>query len=524
MASDPPESSRRSQIAEVVRGRWTAWASWVIGIAIVMVGIRSSLDVPAQADDMLKLFGIGGPDHRSMVGESWSAARAHTDTFLAGGDRHFYPFGLALDKSLKRAMLRADGWGTTANTVHHGVFLVTALATFVAATHLTARLRSAAPSRRAVATCAVPVALGFVAAAQVTTVWATYDPLVVHPIFGALATCVGFGYLAVLARVREGGAHMLSAVGCTVLGVFGVLLYEGFYVFVAAALMMVAQHAWVHRVPGSRWVDRLSAVPLAARSALLAPIAIILVSRTVSLFVAQSDYQGTAVSLRGRALVATVTSLQTTAPAGTWGRAERTVAAAGVDIARPSLLALFTLVGGAAWWTWSVRRGSDRDDELPAPNSPSVAWWPPIVVVIIGTSALFAATAQWGDLLVNSGVTYMGAAGAFWGWAIVLAVGLERVTHRARTHAVAALAVGALVCWSVVQLGLNAAVVRVETASPTPFAVDLVRMLDDGTSLSMDERCSLLDHVPQADQIDDWRGSLNRHYSGRHGVEFCAEP
>lgn len=523
MTSDPQELPRRSLIAELVRRSRTAWASWVVGAAIVTVGVRSSLDVPAQADDMLKLFGIGGPDQRSIVGEWWSAVRFQTDSFLAGDDRHFYPIGFALDKSLKRVMLHADGWGTTANTVHHGVFLVAALATFVAATHLIARLRPARPTGLGAAAWAVPVALGFVAAAQVTTLWALYDPLVVHPVFGALATCVGFTYLAVLARVREGTAHLRSAVACTVLGVFGVLLYEGFYVFVAAALMMVVQHAWVHRVPGVSLVDRVRAVAPGARAALLAPIAIVLVSRTVSHFVARSDYQGTAVSLRGRALVATVTSVQTTAPAGTWGLAERAVAAAGVAIGRPSLLALCTLVGGAAWWTWSIRRDPAREDDL-LPAMTRVAWWPPIVVIIVGTSALFAATAQWGDLLVNSGVTYMGAAGAFWGWAIVVAVCLEQVTRRVRAHLTAALAVAALVAWSVVQLGLNAAVVRAETASPTPFGVDLVRVLDDGTSLTMDERCMLLTHVPQADQIDDWRASLNRHYAARHGVEFCDEP
>lgn len=527
MTSVPEESSRRSQIGQFFhRRRLTAWASWAVGLAIVMVGIRSSLDVPAQADDMLKLFGIGGPQQQSLVGEWWTAVRVHTDMFLAGDDRHFYPFGLALDLSLKRAMLRADGWGTTANAVHHGVFLVTSLATFVAATHLTARLRPSGPSGRGVATCAVPVALGFVAAAQVTTVWSIYDPLVVHPIFGALATCVGFAYLAMFARVREGGTRLPTAVVCAVLGVFGVLLYEGFYVFVAAALVMVGQQIWLHRHSDPRVVDRLRAVAPAARWALLAPVAIIVMSRVVSALVATSDYQGTAVSLRGRALVATVTSLQTTAPAGTWGLAERTVAAAGVGISRPSFLALFTLVGGAAWWAWNVRRASATDDDSPqlVTLSRPLAWWPPIVVVIVGTSALFAITAQWGDLLVNSGVTYMGAAGAFWGWAIVLAVGLQQVTQRAGSHALAALAVAAVVCWSVVQIGLNAAVVRVETSTPTPFEVDLVRMLDDGTALTVDERCTILTHVPQADQIDDWRGSLNRHYFERHGTEFCPEP
>jgi hypothetical protein len=72
-----------------------------------------------------------------------------------------------------------------------------------------------------------------------------------------------------------------------------------------------------------------------------------------------------------------------------------------------------------------------------------------------------------------------------------------------------------------VQQLLNRTAVEAEVEHPTPFGVDLVEILDDGTSLDEVDRCALLAGVPQSNQIPGWLDSLNRQYALRHGVPFC---
>ena len=72
-----------------------------------------------------------------------------------------------------------------------------------------------------------------------------------------------------------------------------------------------------------------------------------------------------------------------------------------------------------------------------------------------------------------------------------------------------------------VQLVLNQAAVAVEVEHPTPFGVDLVKILDEGTPLDETGRCALLAGVPQSLELPGWRDTLNRQYASRHGVVFC---
>ena len=158
---------------------------WFLGTLVVGAAVWPTLSVPVQADDMLTLFNLGLSDHGGLLPSGFDTMTGSVSSFIDGETSHFFPIGLWLDVTLKRAMLGASGHHVTASAIHHLVFLLLAIGTFVSSTLMVAALRRGeCRTRFGTAIFAVPVALGFAVAVQVTTIWSTYDPLVVHPVFG----------------------------------------------------------------------------------------------------------------------------------------------------------------------------------------------------------------------------------------------------------------------------------------------------------------------------------------------------
>jgi hypothetical protein len=351
----------------------------------------------------------------------------------------------------------------------------------------------------------------------VTTIWSTYDPLVVHPVFGGFVTLLGVTYLMLLTYALQAVHRRFNVLACALLSVIGVAVYEGFYAFIAVAMLMVSARVVLGR---ATWRE-----PLKLGLWAVGPgFALIVVTRLWSGRVSQSTYGGTEVDLGLRSLVAWVTSMQTTMPGSTWGRTMRSMSADGLDyVTPPAVLGGIALLLALSVWLLAARK-IDGDKGHPgrrtASSFASLEWLVPVAGMLLLGPMVFAVSAQWGEYLLESGATYMNATTSYWAWAMLIGIGLQRLVAT-RSGALLGTVLGFVLVVAGVQLVLNQAAVAVEVEHPTPFGVDLVKILDDGTPLDETGRCALLAGVPQSLELPGWRDTLNWQYASRHGVAFC---
>jgi hypothetical protein len=492
-------------------------ALWLLGTLVAGAAVWPTLSVPVQADDMLTLFNLGVPDE-GLLPSGIDTMTGSLSSFVDGETSHFFPIGLPLEVTLKRAMLAASAHGLTASGIHHLVFLLLAIGTFVSSTLMVAALRRGDRGTRfGAAIFAVPVAIGFAVAVQVTTIWSTYDPLVSHPVFGGFVTLLGVTYLMLLTYALQAVHRRFKVLACALLSVIGVAVYEGFYAFVAVAMLMVFTRVVLGR---ATWRE-----PLKLGLWAVGPgFALIVGTRLWSGRASVSTYGGTEVDLGLRSLVSWVTSMQTTMPGSTWGRTVRSVPADGLDYVTP-----LALLGGiAAFVALSVwllaARTLDRDNghlgRGTASSLASFEWLVPLAGMLLLGPMVFAVSAQWGEYLLEAGATYMNATTSYWAWAMMIGIGLQRLVAT-RSRVLLGTVLSIVLVFAGVQQFLNRSAVAVEVEHPTPFGVDLVKILDDGTPLDETGRCALLEGVPQSLAIPGWRDTLNWQYASRHGVVFC---
>ncbi|HAP76575.1 MAG TPA: hypothetical protein DCR14_10870 [Acidimicrobiaceae bacterium] len=486
---------------------------WGLGASIVVASSRAASAVAVQADDLLNLFVIDH-DGSSPGRAAWARFWAQLEAWGTGETDHFSPLGSGLDIWIKRWMVEQP-FGLSMHQTHHLAFLVAALLSFVAATQLVRHALGVSAS-----SCAVPVAIGWAACAQVTTVWSTYDPLVVHPTYGVLVTAVGLWFLVAVQHVVARPEHRRWRFAAAGLGVTGVALYVGFTVFVVAALALVL---WPTRaLPRS---ERLRSQRIPLMWALLPAAGLVLVTRVWSAMMSESVYEGTSVQFGLSSITGTSSGTYSTLPMANWGRARVAAEASGVEFGLPSPWWLTGLLAAAAAWWWAYGRSASTsptttmgvDDSRPS-GARSLAVC--LVVVGIGSVSLFALTGLWGPYLSVPGNTYMGASSTYWVCSAVLGICLLRAAQRSGMWAgVALVAVASL---AVVQWSVNDAVVEVERRSPSPFGVDLVEFIDSGVPADEPARCDALGGVPQAADLDRWYDRLNAVYAERHGEPFCS--
>ena len=398
---------------------------WFLGTLVVGAAVWPTQSVPVQADDMLTLF-LGSSDHGGLIPSAFDTMTGSVSSFMDGETSHFFPIGLSLDVTLKRAMLGASRHHVTASALHHLVFLLLAIGTFVSSTMLVAALRrEECRTRFGTAIFAVPVALGFGAAVQVTTNWSTYDPLVVHPVFGGLVTLLGVTYLMLLSYALQHVRRQFNTVACALLSVIGVAVYEGFYPFVAVAMVMV-----LARVVLGPWASFAEQAKLGLYA--IGPgLALIAGTRLWSARVSLSTYRGTQVELGFQTLVSWVTSIQTTMPGATWGRTLRSVLTNGTAYITP-----LTLLGGVATlmaltvWILAARtldEGKGQQGHGTLSSFTSLEWIVPVGGMLLLGPMVFVVSTQWSEYLLEAGATYMSATTSYWAWAMMIGIGLQRL-------------------------------------------------------------------------------------------------
>jgi hypothetical protein len=494
-------------------------ALWLLGTFMVGVAVWPTMSVPVQADDMLTLFNLGSANRDGLLHLATATMDRSMSSFIDGETSHFFPIGLTLEVTLKGAMLRASAHGATASGIHHVVFLLFAIGTYVSSTLLVAGLRRAErTSRFGAAIFAVPVALGFAVAVQVTTLWSTYDPLVSHPVFGGFVTLVGVTYLMLVTYALQPPSRWYYVVASALLSVLGVAVYEGFYAFVAIAMLMV--FARVMLGPRAQWRKAV----LLGLWAVGPGFALIVGARLWSARASVSTYGGTEVDLSLTTVVSWVTSMQTTAPGSTWANTMRSVPADRFDyVTSQALLGGIGAIAAISAWLLAARR-LDRSSmrSTPRTHAPHVSleWLVPVAGMLLLGPLVFAVSTQWAAYYLTDGVTYMSATTSYWAWAMMIGIGLDRLAGM-RSRLLLGTVLSLVLAFAGVQQLLNGSAVALEVEHPTPFGVDLVKILDDGTPLDEAGRCALLTGVPQSQEIPGWLDTLNRQYASRHGVAFC---
>ena len=180
--------------------------------------------------------------------------------------------------------------------------------------------------------------------------------------------------------------------------------------------------------------------------------------------------------------------------------------------------------------SWHSRSGFSRREHLAgttgirdrgtASSLASLEWLVPVAGMVLLGPMVFVVSAQWGEYLLEAGATYMSATTSYWAWAMMIGIGLQRLVAT-RSRILLGTVLSVVLVFAGVQLFLNQSAVAVEVEHPTPFGVDLVKILDDGTPLDETGRCALLAGVSQSQTIPGWLDTLNRQYASRHGVAFC---
>lgn len=490
----------------IVRRGIGAVLPWVISMIIVLVALRATWGVPLQGDDFWLLFSI----HASEAG-AWVNSIDFTTSWIAHGT-HFNPIGYFLDALLKGGMLATTSPIVTPSVIHHGAIALFSMLTMVAVSSLLSRLL-ALTSRIEVAasTCAVPVALGFLAATQLTALWSNYDPLVTHPIYASLTTLVGFAYLAAALGATRSDPDRQSVVAAATLGVTGFLIYELFIVF--AASLGVILIVYGRSLPWSR-----------LRDAGLWMIGVPLLSLVVArVFVASHEtvtYSGTEMAIGWASVPALVTSTYTSAPGSLWGA---TGGAFDPSLVGPFALGAAALAGTTFFaWAFTVRH---RDNVVmgEAPTSRSaLRGLGPVGVIAIMAPVPFALSGYWVQVLAQLGQTYMHSLIQIWTWSMVVAILALEVVRR-RWSVLAILSVGVvLTLWVGIQVNVNRQVAERIEESPR-LGIDVTAALEGLVPESDEERCALLVAVEASGMYDSWDLILNREFEEVHGEPFCTK-
>lgn len=491
-----------------LRRRLVPVASWAAALGVVLVVLRPVWATALQGDDFLLIFIINSEDG---VGPLATGVREMVRWATVSGI-HFNPIAYFVDGALKSAELNATAGPFGASAWHHVVLSALVVAMLPVTAVLVSRLTGLFSARAVRATTlAVPIAVGFAVAAQVSAPWSMYDPLVVHPAFGALPSLIGMAYLSASVAAMPRSAPVRRMVTATALGVAGFLTYEVLMAFVVAVVGVALLASWRGVTIAWRRLAWLVGVPLATFA----------VSRAIIASHPQQDYQGTALQLGTGTVRAWLTSVATGNPAVLWGLAGRY---ADLGHATPYALAataaLLVALGG--WALVVLRRPAAPAG--PGPRRWAATGW--TVLVLAATAALspvpFVVTGMWGHALAVFGTTYMHSLVPMWCWAGVIglltATALE-VRSRAR---VALVLVPALALVGGFQINVNRQLAAYQLAHP-PLGVDVARIVDSTTVPPVAERCDTLHHLQAHPERDTLTRVLNREYEERHGVPFCPE-
>lgn len=493
-ATSQPSTKESPVAAPRRRRRATTWFAWIAAHGMVLAALRPTWLIPLQGDDMWLVLTINRDASKSLLANSLSYMDEAT-----GVSTRFNPIGLFLNALLKGAML--DAPGGLGGFVHHATITVLVLACLPLAAVLLRQLVFVTSGATVSTTAlAIPVAAGFVMAMQITAVWAYYDPLVAHPIFGALPTTVGLLYivLGIAALLRPERTWRVVAAACA--GVVAFLVYEIALVFVAAVAVIGA--IWVRR--GRTHFLRTMTIVLGP------PLLTWILGRLMLSGNPTEDYSGTAITIGPGNVAALVSATYTSAPGSQWGTSGPHVDFSSVPTSAIAVAVAVGLVVTA--WAASLRR-------LRSGAMTGRAGWAvlPIGVLLLIAPMPYVVSEYWSNYLLTHGATYMHSLVAMWCWAMAIGLALYLVVRNRRTILVV-VSVVLVTAWSLVQADINRQLAADLVQKPLG-AFDVLKALT--TEEPEAQRCAALDPIRSVSFSSFYITVLNREYDERFGTEYC---
>jgi hypothetical protein len=490
---------------------------WIVSFSLLVITFFPTLRMPIQGDDFFALLNTNPDEPVSIFAESAHGFRFALESFLNGQTSHFYPTGFFFDVGLKRIMIEAYSFGSSASAVQSLVYLSLGVGTFLSVCFFLSGVFSLMKNSRKPVWFATPVAIGLFASLQLSTKWSTYDPLVVHPIFGAVITFVGFFYLAAISRDLSRHIKPWKIALNSIIGIVGVSTYEGFYPFLLAAITMNLYGILITRrnkAYNIQWKQSIAVV---------FPVALVFITRIYSRMKSTSEYQGTDIGISRKTFVSMITSFRSTSPGGMWHRAWNEVQLNGFYI-ESTIYFLVIIANGLILVSYFYLNKS-KFVEKKKQNDKTKFLIPSALVLalLIFGDFLFSLSKQWADYLMTPGLTYMNALTSYWGWSIMIGILILFTQQKAKNKLHFLSLIIILTSWGNLQFALNSQVAQSEILNPTPFRSDLIRILESEPKLTMEDRCNLLTPFSSNGSLGpNWRENVNRMYQIRFGTTFCS--
>jgi hypothetical protein len=489
---------------------------WIISLTILYITLAPTLRMPIQGDDFFALLNTNQDESVSTLAESSQAFRFALESFINGQTSHFFPSGFFLDVGMKRLMIEAYLFGSSASDVQSIVYLFLGIGTFFSVTFFLSGIFCCLKKDIKPVFFATPIAIGLFVSLQLSTKWSTYDPLVVHPVYGAGVTFIGFFYLAILSRNLSQSVNPTKIVLISLLGIMGVSMYEGFYPFLFSAIVMCL-FLYINNKKNKdnmfSWIQSI---------AVMAPLAVAITSRVYSKVISTSEYGGTDINFSGKTLVSMITSFRTTAPGGMWQRAWNEINLNGYY--SRFFIYFGAMLASTLIFSWSAYRKEIVNLDTNNQKNKIKFLYPAILILILLMSGdfLFSLSNQWSDYLMIPGLTYMNALTSYWGWSILIAFLILFTLQKIKSKTYFLIFMVILVFWGNIQFALNTQVAHSELLSPTPFQSDVIRILELDPSLTTQDRCNLFEPFSSNGSLgSNWRENVNMMYQKRFGVSFC---
>ena len=489
---------------------------WILSFGLLIITYFPTLRMPIQGDDFFALLNTNPDEPVSIIAESAHGFRFALESFLNGQTSHFYPTGFFFDVGLKRIMIDAYSFGSSASAVQSSVYISLGIGTFLSVCFFLSGVFSLMKNSKKPVWFATPVAIGLFASLQLSTKWSTYDPLVVHPIFGAATTFVGFFYLAIISRDLSRHIKPWKIALNSIIGIVGVSIYEGFYPFLFAAITINLYGILITKRSNDYNIQWKQSI------AVVLPVALVFITRIYSRVKSTSEYQGTDIGISSKTFVSTITSFRSTSPGGMWNRAWNEVQLNGFYV--ESTIYFLVIIANALISVSYFYLNKSKLVEKKKQNDKTKLLIPAglILALLIFGDFLFSLSKQWSDYLMIPGLTYMNALTSYWGWSIMIGILILFALQKVKNKKYFLSLIIILTSWGNVQFVLNSHAAQSEILNPSPFGSDLIRILESEPKLNMEDRCNLLTPFASNGSLGpNWRENVNRMYQIRFDTTFC---
>lgn len=479
---------------------------WLFSATVLFFGLLPVFRLPVQGDDLQLLFSYGSPNQYHIFSTAYGAAEGALSRFLHGETEHFIPIGHFLDAIIKTTMLNSWRLGIDATFVQNSAMYVISISTLVVVSSFIQKRLKVANLSFTTGQISSILVIAFMASSQITTIWSIYDPMNVHPIYGAFTVLIGFAYLNNLEGLKQ-YTNTRSALSAMVISIIGVMTYEYFLVFMFVGILGLCKFIF-----NIKELKNLAYFAIAVIPAVM----LFLITRIYSALTSVSTYEGTNLGFGLKQITAWIEAIHSSIPGATIGRVF-TMTDPNTFPWKFGALVLFFSIISFTIFLITTRFSAEKTDR----SLKSAILEPlfPLILLVIFMPVLFAFSSQWATYLI-AGNQYLDAIGSYWTWAAIIATTYLALIVKIKNLLVVIMFLGALSLSASFQSTFNWMAATAEVAYPTPYGTDFLYSFDN--PLSEEENCnSLFAQSSSWWQQPQTLTNINTLTLERTGAPFC---